>query len=109
MAISAGPASDARVRAAPLTFLHLSDIHFRHRQGSAQFDLDAQLRKPLLDDIKSKPADLARIMTACLSLATSRSAVKKRNMIGRKHGLRKFTLKQTCCRNGPMLFRVTTM
>jgi hypothetical protein len=57
MAISAGPASDARVRPAPLTFLHLSDIHFRHRQGSAQFDLDAQLRKPLLDDIKSKPAD----------------------------------------------------
>jgi predicted phosphodiesterase len=46
------------VRAAgPLTLLHLSDIHFRHRQGSAQFDLDAQLRKPLLDDIKSKPAD----------------------------------------------------
>ncbi len=46
-------------------------------------------------------------MTDCLSLATSRSAVKRRNMIGRKHGLRKFTLKQACCRNGPTLFRVT--
>lgn len=39
-----------------LTFLHLSDIHFRHRKGSAQFDLEAQLRKPLLDDIIAKPA-----------------------------------------------------
>lgn len=41
-----------------LTFLHLSDIHFRHRAGSStQFDLEAQLRKPFLDDIISKPAN----------------------------------------------------
>ncbi len=40
-----------------LTFLHLSDIHFRNREGGLEFDLDAQLRQPLLDDIKSKPAD----------------------------------------------------
>jgi len=39
-----------------LTFLHLSDIHFRSREGSPQFDLDEQLRRPLLEDIKSKPA-----------------------------------------------------
>lgn len=43
-----------------LTFLHLSDIHFRHRQGSEQFDLEAQLRRPLIDDIKSCPADGAK-------------------------------------------------
>lgn len=42
-----------------LTFLHLSDIHFRHRKMSSQFDLDAQLRRPLLEDIKSKPAGAA--------------------------------------------------
>jgi predicted phosphodiesterase len=40
----------------PITFIHLSDIHFRNREGSAQFDLDAQLRQPLLADLKSKPA-----------------------------------------------------
>src|SRR5581483_4063687 len=41
-----------------LTFLHLSDIHFRHRaRSSTQFDLETQLRKPLLDDIVSKPAN----------------------------------------------------
>ena len=39
-----------------ITFLHLSDIHFRNREGGPEFDLDAQLRQPLLDDIKSKPA-----------------------------------------------------
>lgn len=40
-----------------ITLLHLSDIHFRPREGGAQFDLNAQLRRPLLDDIKSKPAN----------------------------------------------------
>jgi hypothetical protein len=40
-----------------ITFLHLSDIHFRNREGGSQFDLDAQLRRPLLDDIKSRPAE----------------------------------------------------
>jgi hypothetical protein len=39
-----------------LTFLHLSDIHFRNREAGSQFDLDAQLRRPLVDDIKTKPA-----------------------------------------------------
>jgi hypothetical protein len=48
--------TDNDVTSSMITFLHLSDIHFRHREGAAQFDLDAQLRKPLLDDITSKPA-----------------------------------------------------
>ena len=40
-----------------LTFLHLSDIHFRNRQTGNQFDLEAQLRRSMLDDIISKPAN----------------------------------------------------
>src|SRR5690242_14900310 len=54
---TSGPEDSVGLGAAALTFLQLSDIHFRHRLGSAQFDLDAQLRKPLLDDIRSKPAN----------------------------------------------------
>ncbi len=58
---SAPHTGNARVAASSwLTFLHLSDIHFQPRQGSAQFDLDAQLRIPLLADIASRPADGAK-------------------------------------------------
>jgi len=39
-----------------LTLLHLSDIHFRNRKTGAQFDLEAQLRRSMLNDIESKPA-----------------------------------------------------
>ncbi len=40
-----------------LTFLHLSDIHFRNRSTGDQFDLEAQLRRSMLNDIVSKPAN----------------------------------------------------
>lgn len=39
-----------------LTFVHLSDIHFRNRDHLTEFDLDQGIRRALLDDIASKPA-----------------------------------------------------
>jgi hypothetical protein len=40
-----------------ITFVHLSDIHFINRDHGTQFDLDQQIRRALLDDLASKPAD----------------------------------------------------
>ena len=40
-----------------LTFVHLSDIHFRTRDEGTQFDLDGQIRDALLEDLASKPAE----------------------------------------------------
>jgi predicted phosphodiesterase len=40
-----------------VTFLHLSDIHFINRDPGSQFDLDQQIRRALLDDVATKPAD----------------------------------------------------
>jgi predicted MPP superfamily phosphohydrolase len=40
-----------------VTFLHLSDIHFINRDHGTQFDLDQQIRRALLDDVETKPAD----------------------------------------------------
>jgi len=40
-----------------LTFIHLSDIHFSRRNDNSQFDLDQQIRKALLNDLATRPAD----------------------------------------------------
>jgi hypothetical protein len=40
-----------------LTFVHLSDIHFSKRNDGNQFDLDQQVRRALLQDLESKPAE----------------------------------------------------
>ena len=40
-----------------LTFIHLSDIHFSKRNDEGQFDLDQQIRRAVIDDLETKPAD----------------------------------------------------
>jgi predicted MPP superfamily phosphohydrolase len=40
-----------------ITLLHLSDIHFSPRDDMSQFDLDQQIRRALLEDLETKPAD----------------------------------------------------
>ena len=40
-----------------VTYLHLSDIHFRNRDHATNFDLDQQIRRALLEDVESRPAD----------------------------------------------------
>lgn len=38
-----------------LTFVHLSDIHFRARGHGTQFDVDQHIRRALLEDLATKP------------------------------------------------------
>jgi predicted MPP superfamily phosphohydrolase len=40
-----------------VTFIHLSDIHFLPRDKQAQLDLDIHIRRALLDDLETKPAN----------------------------------------------------
>lgn len=40
-----------------LTFVHLSDIHFRARDHGTQFDVDQHIRRALLEDLAAKPAN----------------------------------------------------
>jgi predicted phosphodiesterase len=40
-----------------LTFIHLSDIHFSSGDDGSQFDLNQQIRRPLLDDLATRPAN----------------------------------------------------
>jgi 3',5'-cyclic AMP phosphodiesterase CpdA len=40
-----------------ITLVHLSDIHFSPRDNLSQFDLDQQIRRALLEDLETKPAN----------------------------------------------------
>jgi predicted MPP superfamily phosphohydrolase len=42
-----------------LTFVHLSDIHFKDRDHGTQFDLDQQIRRALLSDLEGRPTGQA--------------------------------------------------
>jgi len=41
-----------------LTFVHLSDIHFDHRDDESQFDLNQQIRRALLADLGTRPSEV---------------------------------------------------
>jgi predicted MPP superfamily phosphohydrolase len=40
-----------------LTFIHMSDIHFSSGDDASQFDLNQHIRRALLDDLPTRPAD----------------------------------------------------
>jgi len=40
-----------------VTLVHLSDIHFKPRDDQAQLDLDQHIRRTLIEDLESKPAE----------------------------------------------------
>jgi predicted MPP superfamily phosphohydrolase len=40
-----------------LTFIHLSDIHFSSGDNGSQFDQNQRIRRALLDDLSTRPAD----------------------------------------------------